>query len=69
LEWSNPDGTRRPKNDEERKARKAYNIKHGLCLWCDALGHMATYCIKAKWNNGKAVGKDGVTTAERPGNA
>ena len=38
LEWSNPDGTRRPKNDEERKARKAYNIKHGLCLWCDALG-------------------------------
>jgi hypothetical protein len=69
VEWSNPDGTRRPKNDAERKARKEYNLKHGLCLWCDMPGHVATYCCKARWNSGKAIGKDGVTTTERPGNA
>ena len=69
VEWSNPDGTRRPKNDAERKARKEYNLKHGLCLWCDTPGHMATYCYKARWNSGKTIGKDGVTTSERPGNA
>jgi hypothetical protein len=40
----------RPANDEERAARKLYNLKNNLCLWCDSPDHRAKVCPTAPWN-------------------
>ncbi|KAM3469617.1 hypothetical protein MY8738_010052 [Beauveria namnaoensis] len=45
---------RRPQNDEERAARKAYCTAHGLCHWCNSDNHCSLNCDTAPWNKGKA---------------
>ena len=59
--WTNTQGNKIPQNDEERQARREFCFAHGLCNWCNAQGHKATFCAKAPWNSGKTVSKDGVT--------
>ena len=59
--WTNASGNKIPQNDEEKLARREFCFKHGLCNWCNAKGHKATFCAKAPWNSDKAVSKDGVT--------
>ena len=61
LVWTNAKGNKIPQTDEERKARREFCFKHGLCNWCNAKGHKATFCAKAPWNSDNAVSKDGVT--------
>ncbi|KID81191.1 retrotransposon nucleocapsid protein [Metarhizium guizhouense ARSEF 977] len=45
---------RRPQNDAERAARKAYCTAHGLCHWCNSDKHRSLNCDTAPWNKGKA---------------
>jgi hypothetical protein len=56
VEWSATDvkNKRRPKNQAERDARKAYNSAHNLCQWCCEASHTSTACPTAPWNKGKA---------------
>src|SRR6185312_16061547 len=42
---------RRPRTLEERQARKAYCIAHGLCNWCNSPDHKPHACPTAPWNN------------------
>jgi hypothetical protein len=42
---------RKPRTLEERQARKAYCIAHGLCNWCYSLDHKPHVCPTAPWNN------------------
>lgn len=45
---------RRPKNDAERAARKAYCTAHGLCHWCNSDKHRSLNCDTAPWKTEKA---------------
>ncbi len=56
VTWTAADVTnkRRPGNQAERDARKAYNIAHKLCQWCSEPSHSSTACPTAPWNKGKA---------------
>jgi hypothetical protein len=44
---------RRPQNDAERMARKAYCTAHGLCHWCNSDKHRSLNCDTAPWNKEK----------------
>jgi len=57
VTWTATDvkNKRRPKNQAERDARKAYNSAHNLCQWCCEASHTSTACPTAPWNKqGKA---------------
>lgn len=57
LEWV-PAPDKRPKNEEERRARKAYCIKNKLCYVCDSRDHGASQCPKSYINRNKAIAAD-----------
>ncbi|KAG9242018.1 hypothetical protein BJ878DRAFT_577746 [Calycina marina] len=38
-----------PANKEERAAHRQFCLANGLCNWCNAKGHKATFCAKASW--------------------
>jgi hypothetical protein len=47
---------RKPRTFEEKEARKAYCVAHGLCNWCNSPDHKPHVCPTAPWNSkeGKA---------------
>jgi hypothetical protein len=52
--WTgNQGGTRKPKNDVERAAKRLYCIKNGLCHWCESKDHVISDCPTAPMNRNK----------------
>ena len=56
LIWTLAPG-KKPKTTEEKKVRKAYNLKHDLCFVCDSADHSAKDCPDSWFNKNKTKGK------------
>lgn len=52
--WTAKDVNRRPKTDQERAARRVYNLAHGMCTWCNAKDHAGPDCKTSPWGKKKA---------------
>lgn len=53
VKWTKKDEGRRPKTDDERRARKVYCAENDLCNWCYSEEHLGAMCPTAIWNKDK----------------
>lgn len=54
IGWSLKDKGRKPKNDEEKRAKALFCMATGRCNWCYALDHLGKMCPWAIWNKAEA---------------
>lgn len=71
MTWTEKDIQERktPRTDEERAARKAYNIKHNLCQWDSSKDHLSNDYPSAPWNKDKGFYKGNIPCNSTKGKA
>ncbi|KAI0992272.1 hypothetical protein K3495_g15914 [Podosphaera aphanis] len=64
--WSSTDAInrRKPINEAEKIAKRAYCFENKICSWCYDPGHRARFCAEAPWNKGKVKSADNKTINE-----